>query len=70
MDELSNNVQDEIASHMLFADDIELMDEASEVSTKSWNHGEGTLQKNEFRISRSETEYMHCNLCQIGGKLR
>lgn len=55
---------------MLFADDIELIDEVSESVNQKLEPWRRTLQSNEFRISRSETEYMLCNFCLIGVKLR
>ncbi|PVH31462.1 hypothetical protein PAHAL_9G150900 [Panicum hallii] len=61
MDEVTRDIQGDIPWCMLLADDVVLVDESrAEVNMKLelWRH---TLESREFRLSRTETEYMMCD---------
>ena len=45
---------------MLFADDIVLVDETREGVNRKLERWRHTLESSGFRISRSNTEYLHC----------
>jgi len=60
MDELTRGIQDEIFWCMLFADDIVLIDEIREGVNTKLERQRDTLEAKGFRLSRSKTEYLHC----------
>jgi len=57
MDELTRGIQDEIP---WFMDDIVLIDESREGVNTKLEHSRDTLEVKSFRLSRSNTEYLHC----------
>jgi len=60
MDELTRGIQDEILSCMLFTDDIVLIDETRERVNTKLEWWRDTLDAKGFRLSKSKTEYLHC----------
>jgi len=65
MDELTKGIQDEIPWCMLFADDIVLIDETREGVNTKLERWRDTLEGKGFRLSRSKTEYLHCNFSEV-----
>jgi len=60
MDVLIRGIQDELPWCILFADDIDLIDETKQgVNDKleRWRH---TLKSRDFRVNRLKMEYLHC----------
>ncbi|KAK4724663.1 hypothetical protein R3W88_027442 [Solanum pinnatisectum] len=56
----THDIQDEVSWHMLFVDDIVLIDHTcNEVNAKVkvWRQ---TLEAKEFKLSRTKTEYVEC----------
>jgi hypothetical protein len=64
MDELTGSIQDDVPWCMLFADDIVLIDETSVGVNQKLELWRKTLEDKGFKLSRSKTEYMHCDFSQ------
>jgi len=54
---------------MLFADDIVLIDESKKGVNTKLELWRSTLESQGFRLSRSKTEYLHCQFNMGGGGL-
>jgi len=67
MDELTREIQDEVPWCMLFADDIELIDETRDGLNDKLEKQRHTLESRGFRLSRSETEYLRCEFSGVQG---
>ncbi|KAI3801889.1 hypothetical protein L1987_30006 [Smallanthus sonchifolius] len=61
LDELSKSIQDAIPWCMLFADDIVLIAESKETLNNRLKEWRTVLEHKGLKISRSKTEYLHCN---------
>ncbi|KAI3823773.1 hypothetical protein L1987_05214 [Smallanthus sonchifolius] len=61
LDELSKSIQDAIPWCMLFADDIVLIAESKETLNNRLEEWRTVLEHKGLKISRSKTEYLHCN---------
>ena len=61
IDELTKHIQDEVPWCMLFADDIVLVDETKSGVERKLELWRDALETKGFKISRTKTEYMHCN---------
>ena len=60
VDELTRGIQYEIPWNVLFIDDIVLIDESREGANTKLELWRSTLESQGFRLSRSKTEYLHC----------
>jgi len=60
MDELTKGIQDELPCCILFTDDIILVEETREEVNGKLERLRHTLESRGFRISRSNTKYLHC----------
>jgi len=60
MDELTRGIQDDIPWCILFADDIVLIDESREGVNAKLEQWRDIFEVEGFRLSRSNTEYLHC----------
>ncbi|KAK9157750.1 hypothetical protein Scep_004324 [Stephania cephalantha] len=60
IDELTRHIQEDIPWCMLFADDIVLVDETKDGVNKKLELWRNTLESKGFKLSRTKTEYMHC----------
>ncbi|KAK9071956.1 hypothetical protein SSX86_008387 [Deinandra increscens subsp. villosa] len=65
LDELSKSIQEAIPWCMLFADDIVLVAEKKHDLKSRLLEWHAALERKGFRISRSKTEYLHCNFSGI-----
>ena len=61
IDKLTRGIQDEIPWCMLFAEDIVLIDETRDGVNTKLERWRDTLDAKGFRLSRSNTEYLHCH---------
>ncbi|KAI3685929.1 hypothetical protein L1987_79598 [Smallanthus sonchifolius] len=61
LDELSKSIQDAIPWCMLFSDDIVLIAESKEILNNRLEEWITVLEHKGLKISRSKTEYLHCN---------
>ena len=62
MDEVTRDIQGEIPWCMLFADDVVLIDEGIAVVNRKLELWRRTLKSKWFRLSRTKTEYMMCDI--------
>ncbi|KAK9118568.1 hypothetical protein Scep_016661 [Stephania cephalantha] len=60
IDELTRHIQEDIPCCMLFADDIVLVDETKDGVNRKLELWRNTLESKGFKLSRTKTEYMHC----------
>ncbi|KAL3363599.1 hypothetical protein AABB24_012720 [Solanum stoloniferum] len=60
MDELTRSIQEKVPWCMLFADDIELIDETRDRVNARLEVWRQTLESKGFRLSRTKTEYLGC----------
>ncbi|KAK9126210.1 hypothetical protein Scep_015056 [Stephania cephalantha] len=60
IDELTRHIQEDIPWCMLFADDIVLVDETKDGVNRKLELWRNTLESKGFKLSRTKTEYMHC----------
>jgi len=67
IDELTRGIQDDIPWCMLFADDIVLIDESREGVNTKLERWRDILEVKGFRLSRSNTEYLHCRFSAVEG---
>ena len=65
MDELTKHIQDDVPWCMLFADDIVLIDETKSGVNVKLDVWREVLESKGFKISRTKTEYIKCNLVEI-----
>jgi Reverse transcriptase (RNA-dependent DNA polymerase) len=65
MDEITNDIQGDIAWCLLFADDVVLIDESRIRVDKKIRVMETNLESKDFRLSMTKTEYM---CCQFSGE--
>ena len=68
VDVLTESIKEEIPKCMLFADDIVLLAESREEINSKLEIWRQTLELKGFRLSRSKTEYMHCNFSKRQGR--
>jgi hypothetical protein len=61
MDEIIRDIQGDIPTCMLFADDVVLIDESRKGVDQKLKLWRRTLEAKGFRLSRSKTEYMKCD---------
>jgi hypothetical protein len=66
MDILTRHIHDDIPWCMLFADDVVLIDESREGVNAKLELWRETLESKGFKLSRSKTEYMHCDFSGQG----
>ena len=67
MDELSKSVQETVPWCLLFADDIVLITESKQSLNMKLEEWRTSLESKGLRISRSKTEYLHCDFSGVGG---
>ena len=65
MDELTREIQGGVLWHILFADDIVLIDESREGVNLKLELWRQTLESKGFKLSRTKTEYMHCRFSNL-----
>ena len=70
MGELTRGIRDEIHWCMLFTDDIVLIDETREGVNAKLEWWRDTLKGKDFRLSRSNTEYLYCRFSANEGVLK
>jgi hypothetical protein len=66
MDEVTRDIQGSIPWCMLFADDVMLVDETRSGVNGKLELWKEALESKGFRISRTKTEYMMCDLSMTG----
>ncbi|XP_076912830.1 uncharacterized protein LOC143571230 [Bidens hawaiensis] len=66
MDELSKSIQETVPWCMLFADDIVLVAESKHSLNARLEEWRAALEDKGVRISRSKTEYLHCDFSGTG----
>ena len=62
MDEVTSNIQGDIPWCMLLADDIVLVDKSQTGVNRKLELWRQTLESKDFRLSRTKTKYMRCDL--------
>ncbi|KAK9069524.1 hypothetical protein SSX86_011428 [Deinandra increscens subsp. villosa] len=67
MDEVTKSIQEDIPWCMLFADDIVLVEESKQRLNDKLEEWRAALESKGLRISRSKTEYLHCNFSGVSG---
>ncbi|KAK9159062.1 hypothetical protein Scep_005636 [Stephania cephalantha] len=65
LDELTRHIQEDIPWCMLFADDIVLVDETKDGVNRKLELWRNTLESKGFKLSRTKTEYLHCEFRNI-----
>ena len=68
VDVLTEPIKEEIPKCMLFADDIVLLAESKKEINSKLEIWRQTLELKGLRLSRSKTEYMHCNFSKRQGQ--
>ncbi|XP_076921109.1 uncharacterized protein LOC143582426 [Bidens hawaiensis] len=66
MDELLKSIQERVPWCMIFADDIVLVAETIHKLNARLEEWRAALEDKELRISRSKTEYLHCDFSGPG----
>ncbi|XP_076917998.1 uncharacterized protein LOC143578243 [Bidens hawaiensis] len=67
LDELSKSIQEKIPWCMIFADDIVLVTESKQDLNKRLDEWQVAIERKVLRISRTRTEYLHCDFSGVNG---